>query len=185
MNEPISVYTNLAYLAAGVAVGFMSYDIYLSVSLGLLAFSSFMFHLLETRNNFWHRADEFMIYVTLHAVAVVVLGYDLIVIVFGGVVLLYAGFNLGRPEVNTFKIVPGASVVIVLGLGFLHGWNGAIVVLLVGLLAGFLRAYLQPNFPEHADFIHGFWHIVSAAALYLAWVMTQQPEHTMRLLYLT
>lgn len=173
MKEPLSVYSSIFFIAAGVLVAVFSADVYSAISFSLLGIASAGFHYVGERNNFWHRADEAMIYIALHAVIIQIFGGHPIAVVAGVVIVAIAIFNLDQPEVNTFLLVPLAGIIGILGLFFFHSVNAGLIVLGISVVAGVVRVIIQPHLPAIADPIHSAWHLLAAADFFAAWHLVQ------------
>ena len=173
-KDPISTLSSMIFPAAGIVIGVISCDVYTAVSLALLGLASAGFHWIGKRGSFWHRADEFMIYVSLHAVIVQIFNGHPIAILAGIAVLVFMVSNLDDTAVNTFAIVPLAMLIGIAGLWFDHGYIPAIVVFAVSLLAGFVRVIIQPRLPiKYVDLSHSIWHFLAAGDFVVAWYFAQ------------
>lgn len=165
LKEPYAVYSNLVYIVLAVAVAVMEpANSLLIVSLFFLGVASAVFHIQgSVEDTIAHRADEGAIYVVLATLIHQSFGIGALYLIPIFALVAYSIYNLEKVNLTVFA--PIASGLIVAGVIVTGGLSAAGAVIVTGLAAGITR-FKGAN----TDKQHAFWHILSALAMYFAWL---------------
>lgn len=158
MREPVSTVTNLAYVLAGAYAAFSGEWLY-GATLVFLGIASGGYH--ATLSGHWQAADECAMYVTLCALSTL---YGVPVF---AALLMAVALCLSWASVSSFTVVPVLVAVNVVLVGFQNIGMAAVLALLA-VCAYAIRQYAVWRGGTIEDIGHGIWHVLTAAALYIA-----------------
>ena len=166
-QQPISIYTSVAFLLAAGIVWFISPSVPFIFTSTLVGVASIGFHATgSVLNMFWHRLDEFSIYALLAALLYHAYDEPLWLLALSIIALLFIIPRLNM--IDLFRIVPAVGLLIVIGIAVTAGLFQAGLAAVAALIAGYVRLRLPDT-----DWWHGVWHVLAAGTTLLAWWFTQ------------
>ncbi len=165
LQEPIATLTNVAYLAAAVALTVQDGSSALIAALTLLTIGSGAFHFFgSTKGTPAHRADEGVLYAVAGVLVYLAWASNLWVLI--AAMLVVGVLILILDKVNVVLPVGVAALFILVGLVTNGGWQAALMPLALAVPA-FLARFLSDRFLT--DLLHGLWHVLIAATIYSVW----------------
>jgi len=170
--EPISTLTNLAYLGVAFSISEAAApNLLLIASLVGLCASSAAFHYGGSEHNTpAHKADVFAVYLTLAALLCHV--WDNNIYLIAAVFTALPAVGMHMKSLNLYRLGGGIAIGVAISLLLKAGTPDAFLPIGLATAAGGVRFLLQPKIKESlTDFVHGAWHILTAAAMYTAWVI--------------
>ena len=153
MKEPVSTYTNLAYAVAGLLL----WDIILTPVLILLCIASGGYHWTKTR--LWQKLDVRAMFLAFGAYMYHFIGTpEAAIFISVAVVLTW----VKESDFSTEVMIPYMALVTFALAG---GWV-YLPFFALGLLCNIPFLYLDWG-KRLTDWLHGFWHILTAIGFYL------------------
>lgn len=172
MREPLSVFTNIAYLIGGLVLMRNGGPVGIACGLGFLflAITSAWYHwALTTRAQL---ADERGMYVCLALlIAAQLHAFDPMAGVIAIAPALLLGITLaGAAErIDSYKVIPTLSIGVIVIHGLAVSWDSALWI--TGALAGAVVIReghdRSKRLKPYRDVIHGVWHLATALYLFL------------------
>lgn len=176
MKEPVSTITNLAYVFVGVYAGIHAPTIlhlYTGITLVLLGVASAAYH--GTLHGNAQTSDEIAMYLVFTAL----IAQAASVAFFPGfepymlAAAIMAGALLGMEwqNLSSFEVVPVLAILAVMANGFAYDWETAALATVFLATSIIVRQigvqYALSGKRLIGDTLHGIYHIIAAAGLYL------------------
>lgn len=169
MRKPLSVYSNIAYGAAGLAVTASggAINVYVGAALALLMVGSTAYH--SDRVRLGQAFDEMAMYAVFVALLVHMVSHVFIFAAWKGILMgsvVTVALASAYKKLDSFMIIPVLCLAALAILGALVGWITALYLLALFLISVVIRAIGQRR---DSDALHALWHLVTAWGIYLTW----------------